>query len=85
MMTGTSGRDAFAFGKSSSPLIPGILMSDRIRIKGTGITDFLKGAISRLSKVHGKAAGADVAPELLAKQVFDVGFIINNEYTRIHV
>ena len=32
-MTGTSGRAAFAFGKSSSPLIPGMLMSDRIRIK----------------------------------------------------
>jgi hypothetical protein len=31
-MTGTSGRSAFAFGKSSSPLIPGMLMSDWIRI-----------------------------------------------------
>jgi hypothetical protein len=31
-MTGTSGRSAFAFGKSSGPLIPGMLMSDKIRI-----------------------------------------------------
>jgi hypothetical protein len=45
----------------------------------------LKGAISRLSKLHCKAAGTDVAPELLAKQVFDVGFIIDHEYKRIHV
>jgi hypothetical protein len=31
-MTGTSGRSAFAFSKSSRPLIPGMLMSDKIRI-----------------------------------------------------
>ena len=30
MIIGTSGRSALALGKSSSPLIPGMLMSDRI-------------------------------------------------------
>ena len=32
MITGTSGRAALAFGKSSRPLMPGMLMSVRIRI-----------------------------------------------------
>ena len=32
MMIGTSGRAALALGNSSRPLIPGILMSDRIRM-----------------------------------------------------
>ena len=32
MMTGTSGRSAFALGKSSRPLIPGMLMSETIRM-----------------------------------------------------
>jgi len=34
MMIGTSGRIAFALGKSSSPLIPGMLMSDKIKMSG---------------------------------------------------
>ena len=32
MITGTSGRSALALGKSSRPLIPGMLMSERIKI-----------------------------------------------------
>ena len=32
MTTGTSGRAAFALGNSSRPLIPGMLMSDKIRM-----------------------------------------------------
>src|SRR5215831_17148993 len=31
MMTGTSGRRALALGKSSRPLMPGMLISDRIK------------------------------------------------------
>jgi hypothetical protein len=83
----TSGRDAFAFWQEFKPAHTGHIdvrqnQDQRHRI---GITDFLKGAISRPSKLHCKAAGTDVAPELLAKQVFDVGFIIDHEYKRIHV
>ena len=38
MITGTFGRAAFTFGSISSPLMPGMLMSDRIRIsKGSAI------------------------------------------------
>ena len=32
MMIGTSGRAALVLGSSSRPLIPGMLMSDRIKI-----------------------------------------------------
>ena len=32
MMIGTSGRTAFAFGSISRPLIPGMLMSDKIKM-----------------------------------------------------
>src|SRR5215469_14272953 len=35
MITGTSGRRALAFGKSSRPLIPGMLMSERTRMSDT--------------------------------------------------
>ena len=35
MMIGTSGRMAFALGSSSSPLMPGMLMSDRIKMIDT--------------------------------------------------
>src|SRR4029079_8734740 len=38
MMTGTFGRSALTFGSISRPLIPGILMSERIKIRdGSGI------------------------------------------------
>ena len=35
IMTGTSGRSALAFGRSSRPLIPGMLMSERIKMSDT--------------------------------------------------
>src|SRR3954447_6532892 len=35
MMTGTSGRAARALGNSSRPLIPGMLMSEKMRISRT--------------------------------------------------
>jgi len=44
MIVGTSGRMAFALGKSSRPLIPGMLMSDRSRIMtADAVTDRLWG------------------------------------------
>ena len=38
MITGTSGRAAFALGRRSSPLIPGILISDRIRMSEVSLS-----------------------------------------------
>ena len=79
MMTGTLGLAALTFGSISSPLMPGILMSERIRISKGSADRF--GALQRLRrrvrKFHHETAGADVAAELLAK--FDVGFVIDRK------
>jgi len=65
MMTGTSGRAALAFGNSSRPVIPGMLMSDRIRINDAAAASLIsfKRAVCRLGKIHREATVADVAPE----------------------
>ena len=86
MMIGTSGRAAFAFGRSSRPLISGMLMSDRIRISGTvaRIADALKCHGAGLSKLHRIATFAEVAPKLLAEQNLHVGLIVNHENEHVH-
>jgi len=38
-----------------------------------------------LSKFHSKAPGAQISPELLAKQDLNVRLIINNQDEEIHV
>ena len=38
-----------------------------------------------LSKLHGKAAGTQVVAELLPKQHFDVGFVVDHENEKCHV
>jgi hypothetical protein len=50
-----------------------------------GVLDTLQGAISGLSKIHGEAAGAEVAPKLLAKQILDIGFVVNDENKEAHL
>ena len=86
MMTGTSGRAAFALGRSSRPLIPGMLMSDKIRIQGltVSIANSLKSAFSRASKIHYEAAVTQVAPELLPKQHFNIRLVVDNEDQAAH-
>ena len=56
-------------GSSSRPLIPGMLMSDRIRMSdwSPAIGDALKGPGGGLRKFHRKAAGTQIAPEMLPK------------------
>src|ERR1700738_1229682 len=83
-MIGTSGRRAFALGRSSRPLIPGMLMSDRIRMPVACIGDALKCHWGGLRKFHCEAVRAEVAPELLAKQHFDIRLIVNHENERVH-
>src|SRR3974390_2663502 len=74
MITGTFGRAAFTFGSISSPLMPGMLMSDRIRISmGSAIV------FARSNASGADVANSNVAAELLAKQVFDVGFVIDHK------
>jgi hypothetical protein len=36
-----------------------------------------------LGKIHGEAAVADVASELLAKQRLDIGFVVNNKISKL--
>ena len=87
MMIGTSGRAAFAFGSSSSPLIPGMLMSDRIRmiVTSAASANALKRSGRRLGKVHGEATIAQVAPKLLAEQHFNVGLVVDHQNKQVHV
>ena len=86
MMIGTSGRTAFALGRSSSPLIPGMLMSDRMRMsdRSPALGDAFSAIRRRLRKFHRKAAGAEVAPELLAEQELHVGFVVDHENKKVH-
>src|SRR5665213_2955141 len=46
MMTGTSGRNCLTFGSISSPLMPGMLMSDRIRISDCSIVPAMRASAS---------------------------------------
>src|SRR3954462_2521991 len=49
------------------------------------VTDLLKRAGAGLGKVHVEAAGAEIPPELLAKQHLDIGFVIDNQNKDAHV
>jgi len=45
----------------------------------------LKGAIRRLGKIHREAAGAEVAPELLAKKHLNIRFVVDDENKETHM
>jgi hypothetical protein len=47
------------------------------------VTDALKGGIRRLGKIHRVAAGAEVAPEPLAKKHLDITFVVDDENKRL--
>jgi len=36
-------------------------------------------------KIHCEVAGAEIAPELLAEQRLDIGFVVDHEYDETHV
>jgi hypothetical protein len=86
MMTGTSGRAAFAFGKSLEAAHAGHVDVGQDQNQGfaCGIADALQGAIRRLRKIHFEAVVAQIAPELLAKQHLDIGLVVNNENKEAH-
>ena len=86
-MTGTSGRSALALGSSSRPLIPGMLMSERIKISDAPAASAMRWSAiwGRLGKLHCKAASAEIAPELLAEQNLNVGLVVDHENDRVHV
>jgi hypothetical protein len=72
-------------GSISSPVMPGMLMSDRI-----GISD---GSIAAVTRASASAAGwaksitkrrAQISAKLLAKQVRDVGLVIDRQNQNAH-
>ena len=69
MMIGTSGRSALASGNSSRPLIPGMLMSNRMDASEASPASLMhRSAAGQLGELHGEPASAKVAPELLANR-----------------
>ena len=83
MMTGTSGRNALALGKSSRPLIPGMLMSERIKMSDTPAASMMRWSAIGADWAN-SIVRAEIAPELLAKQYFDIRLIINYENKQAH-
>src|SRR6266849_10297398 len=77
MITGTFGRSARTFGSISRPLMPGMLMSDRIRIRD-GL-DTLQCSRSRQREFHDEAARTKITPGMLAEHAFNIGLVIDNE------
>src|ERR1700730_3889932 len=85
MTIGTSGRRAFALRRSSRPVIPGMLMSERTRISERSPASAMHcSAIGRLRKLHREAVSAEIAPELLAKQHLDIGLVVDHQNKHIH-
>jgi hypothetical protein len=83
MITGTSGRNALAFGSSSRPrhVDVGQDQDERGILR---IVDTLQRRGSRLGKRHGEPASAEIAPELLLKQHLDVRLIVDHENKEGH-
>ena len=49
------------------------------------VTDQFKRPVCRLRKIHREAAVAEVAPELLAKQRLNIGFVVNDKNKQAHL
>ena len=73
MITGTSGRLALMFGKRSSPVMPGMLMPDRMRIRRSldGLIHGLQRRLRRLGELHREPPRAQVSTKLLAEEDLD--------------
>jgi hypothetical protein len=88
MITGALGRAASTFGSISNPVMPGMgmLMSDRIRITMGSAIVFARSNASGADAANSmtKTPIADVASELLAEQVFDIGFVIDHDDVGAH-
>ena len=87
MMTGTSGRISLTFGSISSPVMPGMLMSERIKISDCSRVPAIsrQRVRGRMGEVHHKALCAQIAPELLAEQCLNIGFVIDHKNQNAHV
>ena len=86
MMTGTSGRASRARGSNSRPLMPGMLMSERMRMRlasSTVATTFSASGADCANSIA-KRAERDFTPELLAEQIGDVGLVVDDQDERAH-
>ena len=81
MITGTSGRALRARGKSSIPLMPGMLTSERMRMRRALLR---ADAFQRLRRapLHVEARGAQLLAELLAEEFGDVRFVVDDHQHR---
>src|ERR1700689_3223655 len=87
MMTGTSGRANRARGSNSRPLMPGMLMSERMRMRlaSSTISTTFNASGGGLREFQREARRADFTAELLAEQVGDVGLVVDHQDERAHV
>src|SRR5262245_5636579 len=83
MMIGTSGRAALALGSNSRPVIPGILMSDSIKMIETSAASLMR-RVAGLGKLHRETTRSKITTELLSKQHLDVGLVINHKNEKFH-
>src|SRR6266487_7145193 len=86
-MTGTSGRAGFRLRQKFKAAHSGHVDvgKDQDQRCARRVTDALKGAIRRLGKINREAAGAEVAPELLAKKHLNIRFVVDDENKETHV
>ena len=64
----------------------GMLMSERMRIREAPPchADLFQCFRTGLGKLHGETASAQVTPELLAEQDFNIRLVIDHKYQQIH-
>jgi hypothetical protein len=84
MMIGTSGRRALALGKSSRPLISGIVDIRKDRDEGypCRVEDALKCGGTGLGKLHSEPSAAKATPEVLTKQHLDIRLVVSTTRMR---
>ena len=85
-MIGTSGRSGLRLGQEFKTAHPRHVDVGQDQDERTVacIGDALKCHGGGLRKLHREAAGAKVAPELLAEQHLDIRLIINHENEQVH-
>ena len=80
MMTGTSGRASRARGSRSRPLIPGMLMSERMRMSLAASAAQTRSRCVRRASANSmtKRDGAQFSAELLTEQIRDIGLVVDD-------
>ena len=87
MITGTSGRACRARGRSSMPLMPGMLTSERMRMSlaASAAPTRCKASGALCANSMTKRDGAQLFAELLAEELGDVRLVVDDQDQRAHV